>query len=423
MSKQMRAKLTPWIAALALLALVALTAVPGFAASPTNKLFTIDVAGPSQTIPVPGNSVALAGADQTFKFKITNQTPGSSNMQSAILSAPIKAPSTAAAQNIFVKTADVNRALSNNGNNNGANPNATLRWLDKNNVPQCTKPASMATCPTVGVPMIQGKVYVQNIDPVKSANNLHQFITFNITLTMPSVSSCASAITGPDWNAVPINGNSLSGDTFAMTSGEHRPDHRDFGTVRFCDDHEVRRRERERHERRRGIGVDRWLGVISVYDSSNQLVTTQTTGASGSVTFSLPGRTDLQGLRDRSQARSELSRLGGQSLDEHGSDDGQKSADRVSHERFDASVRKQRSATSTGRGAVSRKKKGREGRSAGQHGRRGALHPQAGGLDRHLGQRRRLGAIPRDRDAKGRLHVRHQVGAGCRTQTRFLRTP
>ena len=49
MSKQMRAKLTPWIAALALLALVALTAVPGFAASPTNKLYTIDVTGPLGT--------------------------------------------------------------------------------------------------------------------------------------------------------------------------------------------------------------------------------------------------------------------------------------------------------------------------------------------------------------------------------------
>ena len=262
---------------------MALTAVPGFAASPTNKLYTIDVTGPLGTN---GNTSSAGTGDQTFKVKITNSTPGNSNFQSAIINAPSLC---ASERHIYVKSGRVLGAPdSNNGNNNGANLSATVSWLDKDGNPQCTKPASMTTCPTVGVAMQQGKLYVQNIDPVKSANNLHQFISVSVTLTIPAASGCAAASTTPQWSAVPINGNSLSGDTFVIgtpNTGQTTSVSAQCGSVTITKYNDTNVNDTK--DNGESVLTDGW--AFSVYNSSNQLVTTQTTGASGSVTFSLPG--------------------------------------------------------------------------------------------------------------------------------------
>lgn len=206
MSKQKRAKLALWMAVFALTSLVAATAIPALGAAQPNKLYTIDVAGPPpQTLGNANPSIAASSGDRTFIVRLTNATPGNSNFQSAI----VNAPTSVGGQAINVKNATINGAFSSNNN-----ASATLSWVDSNGVARCTKPAALTTCPAVSG-MVKGKVYVQNVDTVKSANNLHQTIGFNITLTIPGVNGCVNANATPTWTAIPINGNSLSGDTFA----------------------------------------------------------------------------------------------------------------------------------------------------------------------------------------------------------------
>jgi hypothetical protein len=267
--------------------LVVLGAIPSQAVSPTNKLFSIDVTGPAATS-TSTTSYALAGASQTFKVKLTNQTPGSSNFQSAIISTPLCAPSPGcgSTQNFYVTNGSVNRAESNNGNQNGANPSAIVSWLNSSNQLQCTKPASVSSCPVISNPQ-QGKVYAQYLDPVKSANNLHQYITFNVTMTTPAVAGCGSATATPQWNAVPINGTSLSGDTFAIqgpNSGRTTEISGQCGSVTITKYNDANVNDTK--DSGEALLTDGW--EFKVYDASDQLVGTQTTDNTGSVTFSLP---------------------------------------------------------------------------------------------------------------------------------------
>lgn len=144
-------------------ALIAATAVPGFAAKPqAAKIYTLEV--------TPAEAVAEQSTD--FFVKMTNVTPGNSNPNSFSVTPPA---------GFAVTGASISAAT---------NPNAS------------------ATVATVG-----STVNVRNLDPVKT----NQSVTLKITATTPPlVETCSQG--GFTWSATVWTGSSLSGDTFALNN-------------------------------------------------------------------------------------------------------------------------------------------------------------------------------------------------------------
>src|SRR5215212_741881 len=107
MSIQKRARLVPWVAVFALMALVVVGTVPSLAATSTQKLAQLNVRGPGQTMNATNSTVGV-GTGQTFQVDMTNKSPGNSNFNTATVTTPLCAPATSGTcptQNFFITSA------------------------------------------------------------------------------------------------------------------------------------------------------------------------------------------------------------------------------------------------------------------------------------------------------------------------------
>jgi hypothetical protein len=156
----------PLIALLAALAIVAV-ALPGWAAKPITKIYSISV--------TPSSGVA-SGTSVVFTVTLTNVSPGNSSFNSFQLSAP------ALPNPGFVIT----QAVLGSGN---SNPNASA-------VIQRTS----------------GTVSVTTLDPVKPS----QKVVLNVTATTPANTGC-DAVGFGTWTATVWSGSALTGDVFNLT--------------------------------------------------------------------------------------------------------------------------------------------------------------------------------------------------------------
>ena len=204
-----------WLGSLAILTLLAFTAVPVIAASSnTTKIYGVAVtpadSSDSLTTPPHPNSFGFAGsAGQVFKVKFSNLTPGNSSFNSFKFNAPADFVVTDAA------------VLGQGAGSTDPNLSAIVSWETGCHI----GPSSTATpCPTS--PTDSNVVFVQFLDPVSSTKAVHEFVTIAVTVTTPALASDCSG-TDSTWASAPTptsgptvvyTGSNLSGDTFAQQS-------------------------------------------------------------------------------------------------------------------------------------------------------------------------------------------------------------
>src|SRR5215203_5038777 len=102
MSIQKRAKLVPWLAAFAVMVMVAMLTVPSLAATSTPmKSGVMEVRGPTADGTTTNHdSYVKLGTAKVFSVKLTNGTPsGNSSFLSATITTPLRAPATSETQN------------------------------------------------------------------------------------------------------------------------------------------------------------------------------------------------------------------------------------------------------------------------------------------------------------------------------------
>ena len=155
----------PLLGAIAAVAFVALTAIPGFAAKPQpEKIFSL-VVTPSS---------AVAGTSTDFLATVTNLTPGNSNINSFSVTAPAQF----------------------------SNVTASLPFVAASN----TNPAATVT-------VAGNQVNVQFLEPMTTA----EFVTVKITATPPSAEPGAECVDYP-WSSNAYTGSNLSGSQFRLSN-------------------------------------------------------------------------------------------------------------------------------------------------------------------------------------------------------------
>ena len=300
MSIQKRAKLVPWIAGFAVLALVAILAVPGFAASTVQKQASLDVVGPLGQSGDKVSSLTGPGSLKLFKATISNKTPGNSNFNSAAITVPTCSPGpcTSSNQNIYVSNATVSSVASES--NNGTNSKVTLWWMDSTGTARCSFGSGVTACAALpsGSPAQQGKVYVLNLDPVKSTATGGSKVTINITMTYPTPTTCTNATTAPDWYADVRSGGNLSGDVFILNGTGYlnsglktliNPQCGSLAITKYGDTNTNNTRDQDQGEQTLTDPGAWQFTIFAASDTAHaNALATGTTDASGSVTFTLP---------------------------------------------------------------------------------------------------------------------------------------
>jgi VCBS repeat-containing protein len=215
MSIQKRAKLVPWLAAFAVMVMVAMLTVPSLAATSTPmKSGVMEVRGPTADGTTTNHdSYVKLGTAKVFSVKLTNGTPsGNSSFLSATITTPLRAPATSETQNFsFTAGNDTRVSL-----DTAAGTAWTATWLDVNGAVRCSKGSAVATCAPLpsGVVAAQGKVYIQNLSPIKPTKST----TVTVRMDVTGVADCPDSRATPLWNADLRTGGNLSGDTFPLTS-------------------------------------------------------------------------------------------------------------------------------------------------------------------------------------------------------------